>query len=689
MDREGAPARPGQQKKKSRRAENGSGEIAVAAVTAYLVGAPPPPAKSSPRSAATLSPRSVHSQASSAGVSPDDYLERRWKDARVDERQNGRRGATSGGKQASASSTPRDPPGASAEAKREEHSKKRFRAILSRKKKHREHRKHKDDRGTNDAHSGRTHTSFSKRIRRILFPSSSKKKRGQDAGQSCQNHVQEDLSVNTERKNPYARPDKDKGNPWESGSLHGRPRGPPLEAIYERDDDITEIPPSLVMTPNFKDHGGSIELSSSSDRLSSSPNDDLDTKIPMSGMSSSSHHLLKISEHDVLSDRDIAEHSAHSELANDHAKGGLKGDLIRHSAHSEGTNTTGMMTITTHHSLGRSHSPSKSPVFLSTDDKARLLSLPLPISLEGTSSEVEQGSLRGSLNSTPTMGLTMSALSMNDDTTHIINLPWSYKASGDINSDSSKKPPLHGKYTGPVNDSSFQPHGEGALVIQAGSQSLTFYGRWNDGLLVSPLDVDPPGRDSCNVSHVSLEGREGSMFGDLPDSPILPTQTGDGRVQGIVATKKKTLDIKYLVNRCGDVQDMVRTNNRKHPKWLPSYSLRYTLGEACRTPIDMVIHRSKQKAIQSAALLRKWDQVFIKRSTGVWTVAVMVDRALQPKSKSKKRQGKDQDRWRTVWEIDPKKMELEECMLFAIDDDGATKIVNRKSWAKYVRRIKA
>lgn len=38
--------------------------------------------------------------------------------------------------------------------------------------------------------------------------------------------------------------------------------------------------------------------------------------------------------------------------------------------------------------------------------------------------------------------------------------------------------------------------------------------------------------------------------------------------------------------------------------------------------------------------------------------------------------------------LDPFTMELEESMLFAINGDGATKIVNRKSWGKYVRRIK-
>ena len=34
-------------------------------------------------------------------------------------------------------------------------------------------------------------------------------------------------------------------------------------------------------------------------------------------------------------------------------------------------------------------------------------------------------------------------------------------------------------------------------------------------------------------------------------------------------------------------------------------------------------------------------------------------------------------------------MELEESMLFAVDGEGATKIIHRRAWGKYVRRIKA
>jgi hypothetical protein len=42
------------------------------------------------------------------------------------------------------------------------------------------------------------------------------------------------------------------------------------------------------------------------------------------------------------------------------------------------------------------------------------------------------------------------------------------------------------------------------------------------------------------------------------------------------------------------------------------------LGEVARSPSHMVIYRSKEKAIQSASRLNKYDQAFIKRSNGLW-----------------------------------------------------------------------
>jgi hypothetical protein len=112
--------------------------------------------------------------------------------------------------------------------------------------------------------------------------------------------------------------------------------------------------------------------------------------------------------------------------------------------------------------------------------------------------------------------------------------------------------------------------------------------------------------------------------------------------------------------------------------------VRYNLGDACRTPQDMIICRSKQAAVESASLLKKWDGAFIKRSCGVWTYAILIERAPQPLNVLKKRL--EYFYWATIWEVDPR-YEMEDSMLFAIDGDGATKIIPKHAWARYIRRI--
>lgn len=64
------------------------------------------------------------------------------------------------------------------------------------------------------------------------------------------------------------------------------------------------------------------------------------------------------------------------------------------------------------------------------------------------------------------------------------------------------------------------------------------------------------------------------------------------------------------------------------------------------------------------------------------TCAVLADRTFQPTNAPSTRA-----HWHTESEIDEGGMRLEECMLFVINDDGATKIVKRRHWGKFVRRM--
>ena len=115
---------------------------------------------------------------------------------------------------------------------------------------------------------------------------------------------------------------------------------------------------------------------------------------------------------------------------------------------------------------------------------------------------------------------------------------------------------------------------------------------------------------------------------------------------------------------------------------------KYLLGEVARTPRDMIIHRSTTHAIHQASLLAKYDQAFLKRSNGLWTASVLADRGMQPKNSA------SSSHWYTADEIEEMEkknsstsMEVEESMLFVINEDGATKIVKRRHWGKFIRCI--
>eukprot|EP00579_Thalassiosira_antarctica_P009383 CAMPEP_0201916410 /NCGR_PEP_ID=MMETSP0903-20130614/6044_1 /ASSEMBLY_ACC=CAM_ASM_000552 /TAXON_ID=420261 /ORGANISM="Thalassiosira antarctica, Strain CCMP982" /LENGTH=1004 /DNA_ID=CAMNT_0048452207 /DNA_START=247 /DNA_END=3261 /DNA_ORIENTATION=- len=449
----------------------------------------------------------------------------------------------------------------------------------------------------------------------------------------------------------------------------------------EHHDGFIPDPPALVlMTPHSTKKTDLLSSLNSSSHLSS-----LNSSSQHNSLLSISEHdvlresLLSISEHGVLRERDFLKHSSHSDGEAIRGKDGMK-----YSAHSEGTGITSMTSMSTFDSHPRS------PNILGSSNSERrfkLPTIPLPAHQEG-SSDMDSASISSimtnysnihrtpmALKSLASKSLTGNAFAINDDTTCILNLPWSHE-EGDDDIDPDKR--IHGKYSGPVNNDFLQPHGEGALVIQDGNGSLTFYGRWSSGKLISRLSAEP----EREFRSPSIEGSRGSSHDEISTTPRKSSNfqqsqrtlehTRISSSSHDVNDSNKGVDIKYIMNKSGK------------PKNIES---EYTLGEGCRSPMEMIIHRSDKKAIQSTALLKKWDQAFVKRSNGLWTAAVMIDRALQPKNISK-RHRRDRGPWFTVWEIDPHSMDLEENMLFAINGDGATKIISRKRWGKHVRRIK-
>jgi len=406
----------------------------------------------------------------------------------------------------------------------------------------------------------------------------------------------------------------------------------------------------------------------------------------ISSMNSSSHHLHQslhsISEHDVLHEARVrpklGNHSSHSD-------GGIRGrDALRYSTHSEG-GARGMAN-TTNFGLSHSHHGFTSPTN-KRHGTSNLDSSFTDVSMTGTIMTSYSTTFKAPVALNGIYSKNLASLAPDDDSTHIINAPWAEDpGAGDDIGASDHTNRIQGKYSGPVNSDSLQPHGEGALVIM----DHTFYGTWKGGKLISHLTAEPEAKGGSD----SNGDRRGSMetsADDLPQNSLHSSLHSLEKSQHSIAHSNisslpvdeiinKGVDIKYVINKIGKPESIAdEVTSMGHPRL-------YGIGDGCRTPNDMIIQRTDKKAIQSTALLKKWDQAFIKRSNGVWTVAFMIDRALQPKHISRRR--RDCARWCTVWEIDPRSMELEESMLFVINDDGATKIINKKCWGKYVRRMK-
>lgn len=260
----------------------------------------------------------------------------------------------------------------------------------------------------------------------------------------------------------------------------------------------------------------------------------------------------------------------------------------------------------------------------------------------------------------------------------VVDLPWRYDGKDATLDDEKPNTELKhvGLYSGPVNEL-IQPHGKGKLVLEANNSSEVFYGTWEGGKLVSPLMTEEkePVTDDDSYKEDDLDGL------------VLDESRGRMREEPPHAENSAALDlnapqaasIKYAVNRYHN-----HNGGKKSRKSKPKRLSRYNIGDACRSPQDMIICKSKDASIESVSLLKKWDGAFIKRSSGVWTYAILIERALQPVDVVKKRL--EYFYWTSVWEVDPR-FEMQDSLLFAIDEEGGTKIIPKHAWAKYVRRI--
>ena len=311
-----------------------------------------------------------------------------------------------------------------------------------------------------------------------------------------------------------------------------------------------------------------------------------------------------------------------------------------------------------------------------------------------------------SLNSRGIVGVTL-----------VFDLPWSGPNDDTIqsNNNGNRHKRIQGRYSGPVNEL-LQPHGEGSLVLH-GNDDPPLYGVWENGSLVCPLRSDrsrggttrekkggellceseraknnrtstDSDREVGESSTPSKKGvdRSRGVPQDPPTSSSTPPTSDhdDGNIVEAIATSNArnapTSSEVTHNHKSRPNPGSSRTHRQRHPK--------YVLGEVARTPRDMMIYRSNNEAIRSASLIKKLDQAFIKRSNGLWTCAILADRALQPINATSNRRH-DSSHWFTEWEIDPTAMELEDSMLFVINEDGATKIIHKRNWGKFIRRLRS
>ncbi|KAL3800199.1 hypothetical protein HJC23_001120 [Cyclotella cryptica] len=281
----------------------------------------------------------------------------------------------------------------------------------------------------------------------------------------------------------------------------------------------------------------------------------------------------------------------------------------------------------------------------------------------------------------------------------VFDLPWV-----DNRPDSN----LQGRYSGPV-DESLLPHGRGTVVLE-GNESLQFFGLFEHGTLASTLicggERKTPATASAVEKRNSFSSANAKSVGRVPqepsgviidDVPFVPNNVQPKKVDPPkLKTKTSVVDRRpssesfspASIQITSILRDRPSSRTSNGPMTDPqstSSRQKYALGDVARTPRDMIIHKSNNDAIHSASLLKKYEQAFLKRSNGLWTAAVLADRSLQPTNISGARG--DSSHWFAEWEIDPETMELEDSMLFVINGDGATKIVQRRHWGRFVRRM--
>eukprot|EP00804_Cyclotella_cryptica_P011076 CCRYP_013553-RA/>CCRYP_013553-RA protein AED:0.02 eAED:0.02 QI:731/1/1/1/0/0.5/2/150/465 len=248
-------------------------------------------------------------------------------------------------------------------------------------------------------------------------------------------------------------------------------------------------------------------------------------------------------------------------------------------------------------------------------------------------------------------------------------------------------------YSGPVNES-FQPHGEGEFYVLNKRDGSRFHFRgtkWENGFMVSSqlsmfqkaVDLGSlesgsnlQGKDTIQSRHTAAKAASKEQTVKKTNATISESNTNwrsNGYDKSGDPTFKNAANNDAFAD--GHITISTAASTSTHPE--------YSLGQIARSRTDMLIQPKLTLALQSTSTLRVFEKAFLQRSNGLWTVAMLADRAMQPRDSYRV-----SSKWYTEEEVrmfDEK--EMEETMLFVISEEGATKIVPKRYWGRCVRKI--
>jgi hypothetical protein len=236
---------------------------------------------------------------------------------------------------------------------------------------------------------------------------------------------------------------------------------------------------------------------------------------------------------------------------------------------------------------------------------------------------------------------------------------------------------IRGIYSGPVNDM-FQPHGEGEFQIHNPSDGSRFQfkgTKWENGFMISHQLLMFRKTIEAGDLNVNLTYRDTDIHEEKRVLTKMSTSsTGADVASSLNSAKKKKhskdenrqSSLVPMGISSGTISDGGKSDHRVN-----ATATDYSLGEVARSRDDMLIAADSIQALKAASTIKIHDKAFLQRSNGLWTVAMLADRSMQPKNSYRV-----SSKWYTEDEIEGYKSEvLEESLLFVINLEGGTKIV--------------